>query len=285
MLASMYHIRDAASPGSARGSPMMINQLVARAQGRLRRSAARYLYRCPLLLELPVPLISFTFDDFPRSALHAGGAILEDHGIRGTYFASFGLMGTTAPTGPIFEPADLGLLLERGHELGCHSFAHGDSWETGPAEFAQSVEANERALGEMLPGATFRTFSYPISPPRPATKRAMSHRFDCCRGGGQTFNSGIADLGYLAAFFIEQSRDAPDDLKEVIDRNAEGRGWLILATHDISPTPTPYGCTPSSFEGVVRYAIASGARILPVVQALELARATAPDASFRRNVR
>jgi peptidoglycan/xylan/chitin deacetylase (PgdA/CDA1 family) len=43
------------------------------------------------------PMISFTFDDFPRSALHVAGRILEDHGIAGTYYVSLGLMGTLTP--------------------------------------------------------------------------------------------------------------------------------------------------------------------------------------------
>jgi peptidoglycan/xylan/chitin deacetylase (PgdA/CDA1 family) len=70
------------------------------------------------------PIISFTFDDFPRSALHVGGAILKAEGAVGTYYASFGLMGGTAPTGVIFTESDLETLLEDEHELGCHTFEH-----------------------------------------------------------------------------------------------------------------------------------------------------------------
>ena len=53
------------------------------------------------------PVISFTFDDFPRSALLNAGAILRERGLAGTYYASFGLMGTKAPTGEMFEREDL----------------------------------------------------------------------------------------------------------------------------------------------------------------------------------
>ena len=34
------------------------------------------------------PLISFTFDDFPRSALWRGGTILRERGFVGTYYVS-----------------------------------------------------------------------------------------------------------------------------------------------------------------------------------------------------
>lgn len=251
---------------------MNFAHLTARVRGRYQRSAARYLFRRPFGINTQVPLISFTFDDFPRSALLAGGTILQRFGVRGTYYVSFGLMGTTAPTGPIFLAKDLGVLLDQGHELGCHTFAHCHSWETKATAFKRSVAENGHVLDQMFPGASFRTFAYPISPPRPQTKRTMARYFACCRGGGQTFNAGTADLGYLSAYFIEQSRDAPHMLKKVIDQNREARGWLIFATHDVCEAPTPFGCTPDFFESIVRYAADSGARILPVVEAWEALR-------------
>src|SRR2546422_3297564 len=73
--------------------------LWARVQGRYRRSVARFLFRRPFEINSKIPFVSFTFDDFPRSALLTGGAILKHFGLTGTYYASFGLMGKQAPTG------------------------------------------------------------------------------------------------------------------------------------------------------------------------------------------
>ena len=56
--------------------------------------------------------------------------------------------------------------------------------------------------------------------------------------GGQTFNSGTADLNLLCAFFLEQSRDNPAAVKRLIDQNAKARGWLIFATHDVCASPS-----------------------------------------------
>src|SRR5207237_1150170 len=89
---------------------MTLSSLAARTQGRYQRSAARFLFRRPFPIDTQVPLISFTFDDFPRSALLTGGAILKRFGLLGTYYASFGLMGTKAPTGSIFLADDIGAL-------------------------------------------------------------------------------------------------------------------------------------------------------------------------------
>lgn len=216
-----------------------------------------------------VPYISFTFDDFPCSALHSGGAILKRFGLRATYYASFGLMGTESPTGTIFSPNDIIELLSEGHEVGCHTFSHCNAWYTKIKLFEDSIIRNKRALEELIPGATLRSFSYPITGPRPESKRVAGNYFHCSRGGGQTFNVDIVDLNLLKAYFLEKSKGDQHIVEEIIDLNCIANGWLIFATHDISNNPTRFGCTPSFFENVVKYSIESGTRILPVIEVLD----------------
>lgn len=249
----------------------LINYL-SRVQGRYIRFVAERLYRRPMEIHNTVPFISFTFDDFPCSALQKGGDILMRFGLRATFYASLGLMGTKAPTGIIFVPDDIKKLLAQEHELGCHTFAHSHSWKTSPRVFEESIINNNRALDNLVPGAVFRSFSYPIIGPRPISKRSAGRYFDSCRGGGQKFNSGTVDLNYLNAFFLEKSRDNPRFVEDIIDQNSNSRGWLIFATHDISENPSLYGCTPSFFERIVKYSLDSGARILPVAEALDAIR-------------
>jgi peptidoglycan/xylan/chitin deacetylase (PgdA/CDA1 family) len=218
-------------------------------------------------------VISYTFDDFPRSALLTGGRILDECGVMGTFYASMGLMGTIAPTGEIFHAEDLERLGAGMHEVGCHTFDHCHSWKTRPVDFEASVVKNSEALRNVLPNAKISTLSYPIANPRPATKRLMGRYFQGCRVGGQSYNSQICDLNGLKAFFLEQSRDDLGAVKRTIDANCRNRGWLIFATHDVSDSPTSYGCRPSFFEEVVRYSVDSGAKLLPMSHALELINA------------
>ncbi len=248
---------------------MNLSEFWIRAQSRYQRTAADLFFRRNLKMQNSVPYISFTFDDFPISALYTGGSILQSFGLHGTYYASLGLMNTKVPTGNIFTSVDIKELLSQKHELGCHTFAHTHAWKTNPIIFEDSIEKNKRLLGELAPGVVFRSFSYPIGVPRPSTKRRAGKHFQSCRGGGQTFNSDIADLNYLKAFFLEKNREEPHFVKEVIDRNCQARGWLIFATHDVSEDPTPYGCTPSFFADIVQHSMTSGALILPVVEVLE----------------
>jgi glycosyltransferase involved in cell wall biosynthesis len=241
-----------------------------RLQRYYRRIAGSLSFNRPFLIQSKRPLISFSFDDFPRSALLAGGGILNRLGLAGTYYASLGLMGKETPSGQIFSSGDLATLFDQGHELGCHTFQHCDSWDTDTKTFEASIVENARALSELYPGVEFETFAYPISLPRPLTKQRVGNYFLSCRGGGQTANIGRADLNQLSAYFLEQSLNDIQAIKDVIDHNRRACGWLIFATHDISDTHTRFGCPPGFFEDVVRYAISSGARILPVVKALEV---------------
>jgi peptidoglycan/xylan/chitin deacetylase (PgdA/CDA1 family) len=247
---------------------MNAKRIWRRTESACQRRLAKWFCRRPFELSLDRPIISFTFDDFPRSAFVTGGQILEQAGLSATYYVALGLAGKSTETGEMFQSEDLPELLERGHELGCHTYQHCPAWETEPAIYEVAIKHNREALKDHAPHARFSSHSYPISYPRPETKRRARQYFGGCRGCGQTFNAGVTDLNYLKAFFLEQSRDDLDGIKTVIDANAQARGWLIFATHDIADRPTRFGCTPSLFTSVVEHALRSGAEVLPVSTAL-----------------
>jgi peptidoglycan/xylan/chitin deacetylase (PgdA/CDA1 family) len=238
----------------------------------LQRRLARWFGCRRSRLHLDSPLVSFTFDDFPRSALLQGGSILRERGFVGTYYASFGLMGRRIETGEIFSDEDLTEFVHQQHELGCHTFDHCDSWPTPSDVFEASIKRNQESAARRLPGVPLRSLAYPISYPRPQTKRRVAKYYECARGGGQVFNSGTTDLNYLKAFFLEQSRDNFDAIERLIQENTLARGWLIFATHDVCESPTRFGVTPQFFKAVVRVAAQSGALILPIHQAFQRAR-------------
>lgn len=242
----------------------------SRITGYYQRKVASLSYKRPFSIHPQSPLISFTFDDFPQSALRTGGAILNRFGVAGTYYAALGLMDKSSASGRIFSVDDLPVLFEQGHELGCHTFAHCDSWITPADVFEKALVDNRSALHRLFPNRDFKTFAYPIQVPRPRIKARTSEYFASCRGGGQRINVGQIDLNQLSAYFLEKSRDNIQAIKDVIDQNRQACGWLIFATHDVTKNPTPFGCTPEFFQKVVEYAVNSGAQIVPVVEALNI---------------
>ncbi len=246
---------------------MTVNSIWAKAWDRFRLSLSQLSVRRMVPMRNSRPLISFSFDDFPRTALQVGGGILQRHNLRGTFYAALGLMDrANSPVGPIFSQADFQPLLSAGHELGCHTFGHDHAWNTPSQDFDRSLVQNRESLQRLLPTAEFKTMSYPIDVPRPQNKRRASKYFAGCRGGGQTFNVGTMDLNNLRAFFIEKS--TPALIEQVIEQNTQACGWLVFATHDVCDQPSRFGCTPRLFEEVVRQAMKSGSRILPVSEAL-----------------
>jgi len=251
---------------------MKLNHLLGKVSARWQRTSSRLLFQRRLAMQNARPLISFTFDDFPRSAWRTGGAILNKYGVRGSYYAALGLMGQETPTGPMFLPEDIGPMLEQGHELGCHTYDHLDSWTTPTSVFEQSLLKNRTALKAICPKAEFLSLSFPISPPRPTTKRMAGRMFSCSRGGGQIHNEQVADLNSLRAYFLEKSGGRIENVTTLIDRCCQSSGWLILATHDVCENHTAFGCRPDFFEAIVRYAVNSPAQVLIVSESLQALR-------------
>lgn len=236
-----------------------------------------FFYRRSKSFRVDQPIVSFTFDDFPRSALQVAGRILEQNGVAGTYYTSFGLMGTTAPTGQIFGRDDLPDLFRGPHEVACHTFHHLAAWETRTEDYIASVERNAMAYRQLTAAAAhFTNHSFPISFPRIRSKRWLSTRFQSSRAGGQTYHRSTIDFNHLSSFFIEQSVHRPEAIKAAIEANAKDNGWLIFSTHDVCDQPTRYGCTPRLFEDILAWSKSSGARILTVAKALEAVTENAP---------
>jgi peptidoglycan/xylan/chitin deacetylase (PgdA/CDA1 family) len=238
-----------------------------RLAGKWRRLSVNRLGRRDFTLASDAAYVSFTFDDFPKSAYIEGGRILREHGVRGTYFVSCRLLGQSSPSGPIAARDDLPGLLQDGHELGCHTFEHLDGTRSTPAAFERSIAANRASLAETVPQADVRVFAYPLDGPVLGIKKAVGRHFAGCRGGGQTFNARVIDLNLLKAYFFDwKNRGDVDAVRRVLAETIAARGWLIFATHDVAARPSEYGCTPQFFSTVVRLAVQSGARVRPMMQ-------------------
>jgi peptidoglycan/xylan/chitin deacetylase (PgdA/CDA1 family) len=255
-----------------------MNNLVSRITGKYRRTLAERICRRMMAVRTSEPIISFSFDDAPKTAFITGSDILKGHGIRGTFFVSLGLLGSETEVGMIASELDLLRAVEEGNELGCHTFDHLESWQTTTEKFIESIVKNKEALKRIIPGLNFQTFAYPISGPRPSVKFRLEKHFACCRGGGQTANIGNTDLNLLKAYFLDRRNKIDlDQVKRIIDHNATCRGWLIFATHDVTDNPSRYGCTPEFFAEVVDYTARSGALSLPVGKAYELLQVSTSD--------
>ena len=255
-----------------------MRNLFSRVIGKYHRTLAYRFCRRMTAIKTSIPIISFTFDDAPRSAFTTAGGILKSHGASATFFVSLGLLGSQTEVGTIATSDDLLRAVKEGDELGCHTFDHWDSWQTTKKKFIESVVKNKQALVSILPGYKFRTFAYPKTGALSPIKLQIEKYFDCCRGGGQRPNTGRADLNLLKAYFLDRRIKADiDEVKGMIDLNTSLKGWLIFVTHDVRDDPSPYGCLPKFFGEVVKYAARSDALLLPVGEACKKLQASASE--------
>jgi peptidoglycan/xylan/chitin deacetylase (PgdA/CDA1 family) len=211
----------------------------------------------------PQGVASFTFDDFPKSALTTGGAILERHGARGTFYAACGLAGMEGPLGPMFDAGDICAARHRGHEIACHTYSHRDCAAADVPAMQAEIRGNAVAMAAIAGVAAPASFSYPFGRVSAASRKILGRAFASCRGIQPGINQGVPDYAELRANKIYASQFSKEALCRLVDRSRAAGGWLIFYTHDVTEAPSAYGCTGGQLDAVVAYA-AARMPILPV---------------------
>jgi peptidoglycan/xylan/chitin deacetylase (PgdA/CDA1 family) len=218
-------------------------------------------------MENRLAIASFTFDDFPRSAVTNGARILQKYNIRGTFFAAGSLCNITVDGMPHFTPSDLAALSANGHEIGCHTFHHVPAPSLTSTALKREIAENAAFVRGCLPHNALRNFSYPFGEVSPLRKLALQQQFTSCRGIQPGLNRGVVDLGLLKAERVYGHRAGPR-LISLIKRAAAEKAWLIFYTHDVDENPTRFGCTPALFEQVILMVCGAGIRCLTVEDAV-----------------
>jgi peptidoglycan/xylan/chitin deacetylase (PgdA/CDA1 family) len=234
--------------------------------GKIRRGVISAINRHDLPLSGAGPVVSFTFDDFPQSALRVGGAILKSYDACGTFYTAIGLMNQINGLGRQFCVEDLHALLRDGHELGSHTFGHFSCRSSTLCEFEADVWKGREAVEQITGGDRPHHFSYPYGHITPRAKLRIGTQMSSCRGITPGINKSPVDLNLLLANSLYSSSLCLDSIDRLLALNEERRGWLIFYTHDVSMDPSAFGCKPFEFEDVVKLAIKRGSRILPVGQ-------------------
>jgi peptidoglycan/xylan/chitin deacetylase (PgdA/CDA1 family) len=235
--------------------------------GALRRTMLASLYRRMVPLGDRGPIVSFAFDDFPRTAYVVGGRILESYGARGTYYVAPGLMGTFNGLGEICNADDLQSLLAHGHELGTQTLHHFSPRKLSLREYRKDVEQGIAEI-EQLTGRRARNFCYPYGHVTLGTKKHLESLVSSSRSVLPGINGPEIDLNLLLAHRLYGDSSEAPQVKQLIEQNVAQKGWLIFCTHDVQSDPSAYGCTPELFEYAVSAAAHSGSRILTVEQLL-----------------
>jgi peptidoglycan/xylan/chitin deacetylase (PgdA/CDA1 family) len=239
--------------------------------GKASRFLARNIRTKPLTLRGVRPLVTFTFDDVPLSACTTGAGILEQHGIRGTYYVSGGGCGLTSPCGLLASADHLRALFARGHEISSHTFSHPAVSSIAPDDLDRDLDRNEAFLKGIHGDIAVRNFAYPYGDFSYRSKRSLEGRFDSCRSLMQGVNAGTADLGTLKSWSLENASISRAQIMGVIAEAVQRNGWLIFASHDVDDPPSRFGVTPDLLAFAIMTAKAAGCTFATVADALKIA--------------
>lgn len=245
-----------------------INMKLRSYPSRIHRGLLSSVFRRIVPLGGHGPIVSFTFDDFPRSAYTVGGEILERYGCRGTYYAAIDLMNSKNALGEHFDQFDLRSLIEKGHELASHTKSHLSCREVSLKEFHENVQRGRQAIAHVAGMMDSGNFAYPFGHVTFRAKKKLGLELSSCRVNHEGTNGPDIDLNMLRANSLYGSSDQVEKAQKLILRNQQQKTWLIFYSHDVSERPSYWGCTPRLLEAAVSYALHQGARIMTIASVL-----------------
>ncbi|MGL4238049.1 polysaccharide deacetylase family protein [Tabrizicola sp.] len=238
--------------------------------GRLSFAAATRLR----LRRLPRPpdrgYLSLSFDDIPRSAWTEGGAILDRHGLRGTYYLCGSLCGQVFEGREQFRQGDVADILAQGHEIGSHFYHHHSALALGPRKVAREIALNDVFLSEVAgPGFRARSIAYPYGEVSVGAKWLCSRRFQTARGVRPGVNTHSADRDNLGVLAIDNAFADQTDWDRIFLSVAREKSWAILLAHGLDRSDHPFSCPPARLDQALRAALDAGLTILPVAEVID----------------
>lgn len=236
---------------------------------KLKRRVTQWRVAKPMRHTPDRAIVSFTFDDFPKSAAEYGASALDAIGAKGTYYVASGMAGLTKSSGRQFDLTDLTTLADAGHEIAAHTDQHVDCAKLDAATVRGEIVRNLSALKSTLQGHDIRQFAWPYGETRFDVKTSVTELVQTARGILPGINRKGHDLMQLRAFEL-----TPDDATTAraiaaIEAAARQPGWVIVYTHDVRMAPSDYGTTPMALRALARIARDSGAQVLSVSAAMD----------------
>jgi len=234
---------------------------------KLGRRIVQWRHAAPATVETDRPIVSFTFDDFPKSAV-TGADILEKLGGRAGFYASTSYMGVIHPEmGEMFDAETLIELHGRGHEIGAHTHSHIDCARAGVRTVEHDIGENLVQLVSAGHIPTVASFAYPYGETSFATKCWSSNVFSTARGVLPGVNVGEIDRAQLRAVELGESKWARKRAIAMLEKAVATNGWLMFFSHDVSATPSSYGVSESQLTELAQRAVDLGCLLAPPTEA------------------
>ena len=207
-------------------------------------------------------IVTFSFDDFPKSAADTGAEIMEIYGASAIYYACSGLVGGRTLTGEQYTDEDIALLLQAGHEIGAHTHTHLDCARAPVDRVIYDIARNLAELEQMGVPGKIQHFAYPYGETTFALKTSLTSKFETCRGILPGHNTQTTDAMQLSAMELTPDEATTARAINAIEKARHTPGWLHIFTHDVSNSPSPFGTRPASLKAILEAARLSDLQIL-----------------------
>ena len=221
-----------------------------------------------LPFELDQPIISISFDDFPKSVMENALPQLDKYDWKASFYVAAGLINTTNHLGLHFDQNDLIRLQHEGHEIGCHTYNHLNVTEIPEVRLMDELKANAKAAKTLGITTPLRTFAYPFGETSINRKSGLSHEFASMRGIMRGVHYNKVDLNQIKSVPIYSGPDL-SQTHRFIKGLKRKPGWLTLFTHDVREKPSEWGCTPQDFEDTLALIHESGAKVIPIQRTID----------------
>lgn len=249
----------------------------ANLKDRIEMAALSLIKLRPTNCNLKAPIVSFSFDDAPKSAIELGARMLEDNGITGTYYLTGSHCGQSFEGVEQYTDTDILRLAENGHEIACHSFSHSRFRRANEAEISDDLSSNQKFFANALkkPDFRFDSFAYPYGEFDAKSREYIGERYLNARGVYRGVNHGVLDFANLKTTPLEKRRFSEKYLQSHLRTAIKKNGWVIFFTHDIADDCSIYGSTPEILEQTIKAVKDLGIEILTVCEGAKriLARA------------
>ena len=250
-----------------------MNAMFSEARVKVSHRLAMHTHAAHFRMHNATPMVSFTFDDLPKSAVTTGAELLEAHGARGTYYVSGGLVGVGTPYWATGDANDVLSLYRRGHEIGCHTFSHRRACDLDVSSLAHEIMRNRGYFRALDASIETETFAYPYGYGSFGRKHQLRDQFQTCRGIVPGINFGDVDLQFLRAMpLIDRQMDRAGN-ERAFDEAETNNGWLIFYGHDVAERPSPWGCAPALLTHTLEVAARRKIPVLTMAEALQCTRA------------
>jgi len=246
---------------------MTIYQPKTSLAAKVKRRLVPFQARRVIPTNLDRPIVSFTFDDCPKSVMENALGPLEREGWLSTIYIALGLCETTNHLGLHMSLADVKAGHESGHEIGDHTFSHCDGSAVPLSDVLSDIDKNQAELADMgLPPSD--TFAYPYGEATPALKKALETRFKGARGIKSNSHESSVDLNQFGSNRLYAGQDF-EILQSQIKALKNTPGWMTIFTHDVRENPSAFGCTPAQLHETIKAVKDCGAVVMTVADAIK----------------